>query len=131
MKRTISKLASESGVGVETVRYYQRLGVLKAPEAEDGWREYPDEAVAAIRYVKEAQRLGFTLAEVKRLKEGAADSPAFCNGVRSAAVSKIAALESEIKRLLHARRELRAFISRCASLEEHARCPIARALLNA
>jgi len=131
MKRTIGKLAAESGVGVETVRYYQRFGILSHPDQQGGWRSYPDEAVAAIRYVKEAQKLGFTLSEIKRLKEDARDGPQFCADVRSASLAKIGMLEEQIKSLLHARRELKAFVGRCAALEESKRCPIARALLRA
>ena len=64
---TIGKLAEAAGVGVETIRFYERKGLIKRPAKGDGFRRYPAEEVSRIRFVKRAQELGFTLREVKEL----------------------------------------------------------------
>lgn len=66
--RTIGKLAEEAGVHVETVRYYERRGILQQPEKpENGWRVYGDDALETLRFVKRAQWLGFSLDEIEEL----------------------------------------------------------------
>ena len=66
--RTIGRLAEEAGVHVETVRYYERRGILRQPERPDnGWRVYGDEALRTLRFVKRAQWLGFSLDEIEEL----------------------------------------------------------------
>ncbi len=130
MKRTIGKLAAQAGVGIETVRYYERQGILPQPERSSRWREYDDRALATITYVKQAQRLGFSLADVKRLQTELTESPTFCAAVRATALERLTKVESELRRLIGVRRELRSFISRCASIEDKKRCPVATALLR-
>lgn len=130
MKRTIGKLAGEAGVGIETIRYYERQGILPKPPRSGRWREYDDLALATISYVKQAQRLGFSLAEVKRLQSELTDSPSFCAAVRATANDRLTSVEAKIRDLLDVRRELRSFIGRCASVEDKKRCPIAHALLR-
>lgn len=67
---TIGKLAKEAGVGVETVRFYERKGLIRKPLKKDsGFRIYSHEAVTRIRFIRRAQELGFTLREVKELVE--------------------------------------------------------------
>lgn len=67
---TIGKLAKEAGVGVETVRFYERKGLIrKPPKKESGFRTYSHEDVTRIRFIRRAQELGFTLREVKELVE--------------------------------------------------------------
>jgi MerR family transcriptional regulator, mercuric resistance operon regulatory protein len=65
---TIGKLAGKAGVGVETIRFYERKGLLKRPlKRENGFRHYSDQEVSRVRFIKRAQELGFTLREVKEL----------------------------------------------------------------
>lgn len=66
--RTISRLAKEAGVHVETIRYYERRGILQQPpKPRRGWRTYDDDALEVLRFVKRAQRLGFRLDEIEEL----------------------------------------------------------------
>ena len=68
MELTIGRLAQSAGVNVETIRYYQRVGLLKEPEKPAyGYRHYPPDTVARIRFIKRAQQLGFTLEEISEL----------------------------------------------------------------
>ncbi|HEY7861938.1 MAG TPA: MerR family transcriptional regulator, partial [Gemmatimonadaceae bacterium] len=69
-RRTIGKLAAEVGVNVETVRFYERAGILEQPSRRDqGWREYDDERLVTLQYVREARRLGLTVADIGHLHE--------------------------------------------------------------
>jgi MerR family mercuric resistance operon transcriptional regulator len=66
--RTIGKLAEEAGVHVETIRYYERRGILtQPPKPENGWRTYGDDSLATLRFVKRAQWMGFSLDEIEEL----------------------------------------------------------------
>jgi MerR family mercuric resistance operon transcriptional regulator len=61
---TIGKLAQRAGVGIETIRYYQRIGLIDVPESDLGWRVYGEESLTRLRFIKIAQKHGFTLKEI-------------------------------------------------------------------
>jgi DNA-binding transcriptional MerR regulator len=128
---TISRLAERSGVGVETVRYYERRGLLEKPEKPIvGWREYTEDSVARIHYIKEAQGLGFSLSQIKALLLTLSDEPSFCAGLRGAAQRKVVELDQLIAGLTTRKRGLEAFLSACAAKKDADRCPIAKSLLG-
>ena len=65
---TIGQVAREAGIGIETVRFYEREGLLEKPaRRESGYRQFEAEAVVRLRFIKQAQRLGFTLREIREL----------------------------------------------------------------
>ena len=74
MSMTIGQLASAAGINVETVRYYERRGLLAQPERGDGYREYSQDDVERLAFVRRAKALGFTLAEIRSLLASAAIS---------------------------------------------------------
>ena len=124
-KRTISKVANAAGVGVETVRFYERSGVLEKPSRPvEGWRQYPESSVWTIRYVKAAQSMGFSLRDCKRLLAGNARPPEFCRNVRLLANSKLEALDAEILRLKQMRREIKQFLIKCERRQSTGTCPM-------
>jgi DNA-binding transcriptional MerR regulator len=124
-KRTISKVADEAGVGVETVRFYERSGVLRKPSPPDqGWRHYPESAVWTIRYVKNAQAMGFSLSDCKKLLRNHARPPEFCRNVRMLAAGKVAVIEAEIQRLKSLRKAIKAFLKKCEKRQASGSCPI-------
>jgi DNA-binding transcriptional MerR regulator len=125
-RRTIGTLAREAGVNLETIRFYERCGILaKLPSQPGGWREYDDETLALIRYIKQAQQMGFTIAELKRLQtEADGDRRAFCESVRNAAREKIRAVEERIGQLKTVRQDLENFLARCTAKKIDERCPI-------
>lgn len=124
-KRTISKAATEAGVGIETIRFYERSGVLEKPPApEQGWRHYPESAVWTIRYIKNAQAMGLCLADCKELLHSGARPPRFCRNVRSLVASKLDSIDSEIRRLQGVRKEMRQFLAKCEKREATGSCPI-------
>ena len=116
--RTIATLAREGGVGVETVRYYQRRGLLETPDRPDsgglagGVRRYDDEAVRRLRFIKAAQAAGFTLEQIGELL--ALDATEDRARVRALAGERLAALDAQIAALETARASLRRLAGECA-----------------
>jgi len=125
-KRTIGKLAAEAGVGVETVRYYERRGLLQQPLRRGSARIYGDEALWRLRYIKTGQQWGFELQEMKKLLAGAEQSPNFCASIRRAAAQRIETIDRKIAELTAQRTQLSAFIGECAAKVDADRCPIYR-----
>ena len=81
---TISKAAKNAGVGVETIRFYERKGLIEQPPKPfgPGFREYPEEVVRRIRFIRQAQDIGFSLREIAELLSLRADPSADCSDVR-------------------------------------------------
>jgi MerR family mercuric resistance operon transcriptional regulator len=119
---TIGGLAKAAGVGVETVRYYQRRGLLPEPARPPGEvRRYGDEDVKRLRFIRSAQAAGFTLNEIKELLDlDASDDRA---RARELARARVAALDEKIEQLRQARDALADLATACASKRGGA-CPI-------
>ena len=110
---TIGKLARAAGVGVETVRFYERVGLLEPPpRTPAGYRQYAPEAVDRLGFIKHAQRLGFTLTEVADLLRLHRDV-VLCEDVKRRAVAKMATIDAKVAALLAVKAELRALVERC------------------
>jgi MerR family transcriptional regulator, mercuric resistance operon regulatory protein len=119
---TIGRLARAAGVHVETIRYYQRRGLIAEPRRPSGGvRRYGPDAQARIRFVKRAQDLGFTLEEVKALLM-LGETPN-CRGARALAAVKLQVVESRIHDLARMREALRSLIRQCDSGRKRS-CPI-------
>ena len=109
---TIGALAKAAGVGVETVRYYQRRGLLGEPgRPARGTRRYGDDAVARIRFIRRAQEVGFALEDVKVLLV-LGETPD-CRGARALAAKKLDLVESRIRDLERMRQALGVLIQQC------------------
>ena len=105
---TIGQLAKAAGVNVETVRYYQRRGLVPTPSRPfGGQRKYAEDTLRRIHFVRRAQNLGFTLDEIGRLLAKAADRRA----VRELAEAKLAHLAERVAEINRMRRELRRLLS--------------------
>ncbi|MFC6050407.1 MerR family DNA-binding protein, partial [Methylobacterium hispanicum] len=100
---TIGKAAREAGVGVETIRFYERQGLIAQPAKGAGYRTYPPEVIARIRFIRQAQRIGFSLKEAQELLALRADPQADCGDVRARARHKIAEVDARIAELLRVR----------------------------
>ena len=125
--RTIGKLAKEARVNVETIRFYERRGLLLRPKAPvSGWRVYDDSAVWVIHYIKLARQLGFTLAEVKRVMGGLGDGKSFCASVQKAYEDKIGLVGEKIHQLQAMRRELKKALAACLKRSATEDCPMAQ-----
>ena len=107
--RTIGELADEAGVGVDTVRFYERRGLLPPPpRTASGYRQYGDDDLERLRFILRAKELGFTLAEIDGLLPAARSVR-----VRSAAAAKIDALDAEVAELARVRARLAALVETC------------------
>jgi Hg(II)-responsive transcriptional regulator len=122
------ELATEAGVNVETLRYYERRGILAKPRRlPSGYREYPSNAVRLLRFVKRAQCLGFTLHEIEELLRLRENKRASCSEVKAAAETKIADIETKIASLRSMKRALGVLVAACAS-RKALTCPILESL---
>ncbi|PXA88657.1 MerR family transcriptional regulator [Caulobacter sp. D4A] len=118
---TIAGLARAGGVGVETVRYYQRRGLLETPERGEGVRRYDDEAVRRLRFIRSAQSAGFTLEQIGELL--ALDAGQDRARARELARERIADLDGKIAELQAARAGLSRLLHTCSAGDEGP-CPI-------
>lgn len=126
---SIGELAQAAGIGVETVRFYERRGLLERPaRPARGFRAYPRAALARIAFVREAQALGFTLTEVRALL-ALNDAPGTdCAAVRGRAAAKLGQLDTRMARLARMRSALHRLLARCPGRGSLADCPIVAAL---
>ena len=123
---TIGALSKAGGVGVETVRYYQRRGLLAEPERpRGGVRRYSADTLARLSFIRRAQDVGFTLDEVKTLLT-LGETPN-CRGARTLAAQKLEVVEARLRDLQRVRRALAELIERCDAGREQ-RCPIIESL---
>lgn len=124
---TIGRLADEAGVNVETIRYYQRRGLMLEPEKPiNGQRRYPPAAIKRVRFIKRAQMLGFTLDEIGSLLE--LDEAHACAETRGLAAHKLQVIESKLTDLKAMRKALSALLSQCDTGATKGSCPIIHAL---
>ena len=124
---TIGALAAAAGVGVETIRFYQRKGLLDEPDRPPGGiRRYGERDVARVRFIKSAQRLGFSLDEVAGLL--VLEDGTHCDEARTLAEAKLAAVKERLVGLRRIERALRAMINECNRSRDKVFCPMILAL---
>lgn len=122
---TIGKIAKASGVGVETIRFYEREGLLPHPDrTASGYRTYSGDTARRLRFIRRARDLGFTLPEIAELFELTADRSADAAAVRARAVEKLADVEERIRTLQRIRSTLAHLVERCDGHGPLAECPI-------
>ena len=120
---TIGTLAERGGVNVETIRYYQRRGLLQEPaKPRGGFRHYPLDTANRVRFIKRAQALGFTLEEIAGLL--ALDQKKTCLETRGIAVHKLELIEQKIADLMKMKRALSRLLRACDVSSAGAPCPI-------
>ncbi len=127
---TIGKAAGEAGVGVETIRFYERQRLILQPPRPNGSRArlYSSDTVERIRFIKQAQELGFSLREVHELLRLRADPSADCSEVRTRATAKLDEVHRKIKRLKEIGAALKRLIANCPGRGSLQACSIMDAL---
>lgn len=127
---TIGRAAREAGVGVETIRFYERQGLIEQPvrPTASGARRYPVEVVERVKFIREAQHLGFTLREVRDLLALKEEPTSDCSEVRERASQKLADVRHKIARLQEIEHALRSLIERCPAQGSLSNCSIMEAL---
>lgn len=121
----IGELAERGGVNLQTIRYYEREELLPAPpRLASGYRIFPDSAVRRIRFIKRAQELGFSLAEIRELLTIQIDPRKNCSDVQRLAVAKVVNIEEKIRTLNAMKRVLNALTRNCNGRGPVSECPI-------
>jgi len=127
---TIGKAARRADVGVETVRFYQRKGLIERPSrpAASGFRIYPDETIKRIRFIREAQALGFSLREVRELLELRADPGADAADILARATAKLEDVRKKMDQIRRIGEALEHLIAACPGRGSLGACSIIEAL---
>lgn len=131
MDLSIGALARSEGLATETLRYYERLGLIEpARRTASNYRVYDAAAVRRLRFIRRAQALGFSLAEIRELLSLHAHPEADMGGVKELAEHKIADIEAKMADLARMKAGLEALAERCPGHGSTAECPILATLLE-
>jgi MerR family copper efflux transcriptional regulator len=126
---TIGQVAKHAGVGVETVRFYERKGLLEAPPRRDsGYRQYSQEVIRRIRFIRRAKDLGFSLKEIGELLCLRVDPDTTCAEVKERAQAKIVAIDVKLRELRRVKAALVQLAAACSGQGPTSQCPILDAL---
>jgi Hg(II)-responsive transcriptional regulator len=126
---TIGQVAKQAGVGVDTLRYYEREGLLEEPSRRaSGYREFSEEVVTRIRFIKRAQELGFSLKEITELLTLRVDPATPSSEVKRRAEAKLEDIERKIEALFRMKRALEHITHLCTGQGPISQCPILDAL---
>src|SRR5437870_4737543 len=122
---TIGRLAQVGGVNLETIRYYEREGLLpRPPRTRSGYRIFPNDAARRLRFIKRAKELGFSLKEIRELLALRVKAGTKPDQIRGRAEAKIADIEQKIETLTAMKRALTRLTTRCSGCGSIAECPI-------
>ena len=126
---TIGQLAKHAGVNVETIRYYERRALIpEPPRRASGYRQYSQDFVLRIRFIKRAQELGFSLKEIKDLLALRIESVSVCSDVKAQAELKLADIEAKIQLLQRMKETLSELVKACEENQLTGECPILKTL---
>src|SRR5262249_51755411 len=126
---TIGELAKQAKVHVETLRYYERRGLIPMPRRTvSNYRVYSSENLRQVKFIKQAQGLGFSLKEIKKLLALRATPRARCADVRTYAAHKIESIDEKIRSLARMRKTLEKLIAECSADGPVTQCPILESL---
>lgn len=129
---TIGQLAARTDVSVETIRYYERTGLLdQPPRPTAGYRRYPEDARRRLAFIRKAKPLGFTLSEILELLALSTGSKVACGKVDETATRSIRRIEERMRALSQMQRALGKLVAECRTGERNGDCPIIQALEEA
>lgn len=127
----MGEVAKQAGVNRETIRYYERIGLLPRPSrTASGYRVYPHEVVVRAQFVKRAQELGFSLKEISELLSLRVDPHTHCGDVKRRAEVKIEDIQEKVQDLQRMKKALAKLVASCSGRGATSRCPILEALDN-
>jgi len=128
-KLKTSQVAKQANINIETIRYYEKLGLIsKVPRTVSGYRLFTSETVERIKFIKKAQELGFSLAEVKKILSFSAEDEYSCLGIRDFALDKIKEIDQKILDLKKIKSILSDLSSKCNVHGNVESCPIVQKL---
>ncbi len=121
----IGEIAKRSGVGVETIRYYEREGLLQKPERRpSGYRQYDESTLDRLEYIRQSKELGFTLTEIRELLELSFSAAGCCQHIRQRAEKKLSSIEDKIRTLKQMKRSLGKIVEHCQATHHSDDCPL-------
>ena len=121
----IGAVAKRAEVGIETIRFYERQGLLAEPERRpSGYRQYDESVVSRLQFIRHAKELGFTLSEIKELLGLWYDVNTKCVHVRQRAEQKITDIEDKIRSLQKMKRSLKKIMTQCENRDVVDDCPL-------
>lgn len=122
---TIGQLAKQTGVGIETIRFYERKGLLPCPERRtSGYRQFGEEALTRMQFIRRAQGVGFTLREIEALLRLRDNPTATREEVRTHVSAKIDDIDAKIREMRRMRKELQELLESCSGDGTTEDCPI-------
>ncbi len=128
---TIGAVAKKAGVGVETIRFYERQGLVEQPlRPVSGFRQYPEDVVKRVRFIRRAKELGFSLQEISELLDLSLDPGQNCNEVRSRAEVKITDINFRIEALEKMKVALNGLVVACGTQDQPHTCPILESIAD-
>jgi len=126
---TIGQISKNTNVGIETIRFYERKGLIdNPPRLESGYRQYPENTIERIRFIKLAKELGFSLKDIGELLALKVNRLASCGSIKVKAESKLAEIESKIHDLQKMANSLKKLSINCDQGKKTNECPILEAL---
>ncbi len=126
---TIGKVAARTGVGIETIRFYERQGLIAEPARRpSGYRDYPPAVIERIRFIKRAKELGFSLREIADLLSLRVDTDRTCADVYERATAKINEIDEKVRELERMKGALEFLASTCSGTGPTGECPFLEAL---
>ncbi len=125
---TIGQVAQRSGTGIETVRFYERVGLIQPLRSPSGYRQYQPEAIQRLRFIKRSKELGFSLKEIRELLALKNDPATTCGDVKGQAEAKIADINQRIESLQRMKQALMGLSTACPGGGPTRDCPILAAL---
>ena len=129
MALTIGEIAKRAGIGLETVRFYERKGLIEEPPRTDsGYRQYPEDVVARLRFISRAKDLGFSLKEIAELFSLRVDPDTTCADIKRRAEAKITTMEEKIRSMQGIQRALTKLAASCSGTGPAGDCPILETL---
>jgi Hg(II)-responsive transcriptional regulator len=121
----IGEIAKRSGIGIETIRYYEREALLEEPQRRpSGYRQYDGSTLERLEYIRRAKELGFTLSEIRELLELSFANQTRCEHVRQRVETKLNDIEDKIRSLQTMRRSLNGILKRCQASNSMNDCPL-------
>lgn len=125
----IGYVAKASGIGIETIRFYERNGLIaEPPRRESGYRAYPHETITRLRFIKRAKELGFSLREIGELLSMRERSEAKCKDIKRQAELKLGDIDSRIRDLQKMKQAILSLKGRCSEAASLKECPILKSL---
>ncbi|NOX37576.1 MAG: heavy metal-responsive transcriptional regulator [Calditrichaeota bacterium] len=128
-RMTVGELARRAGVHLETIRYYEQVGVMPPPRRTNaGYRVYDQQDLRRLHFIKRAKQLGFTLKEIRDLLDLRMDPDTTCEDVRQRALQKVETIERKIRELVQMKRALEQLAATCTGEGPAGECPFLDAL---